>query len=74
MTTDPLFMKQGINYYFYQNDHQGTQQKLIGTNGLVVWAGVYDSFGNCQGLPALRIISDSQANTSALRLDCTTTG
>jgi len=47
-TTDPLFQKIGDYYYFYQNDHQGTPQKLIGTNGLVVWAGVYDSFGNCQ--------------------------
>jgi len=46
--TDPLFQKIGDYYYFYQNDHLGTPQKLIGTNGLVVWAGVYDSFGNCQ--------------------------
>jgi RHS repeat-associated protein len=46
--TDPLFQKIGSTYYFYQNDHLGTPQKLIGTNGLVVWAGVYDSFGNCQ--------------------------
>jgi len=46
--TDPLFQKIGSTYYFYQNDHQGTPQKLIGTNGLVLWAGVYDSFGNCQ--------------------------
>jgi len=46
--TDPLFLKIDGYYYFYQNDHQGTPQKLIGTNGLVVWAGVYDSFGNCQ--------------------------
>jgi len=45
---DPLFLKIDGYYYFYQNDHQGTPQKLIGTNGLVVWAGVYDSFGNCQ--------------------------
>jgi RHS repeat-associated protein len=46
--TDPLFLKINGYYYFYQNDHQGTPRKLIGTNGLVVWAGVYDSFGNCQ--------------------------
>jgi RHS repeat-associated protein len=46
--TDPLFLKINGYYYFYQNDHQGTPQKLIGINGLVVWAGVYDSFGNCQ--------------------------
>jgi RHS repeat-associated protein len=46
--TDPLFLKINGYYYFYQNDHQGTPQKLIGTNGLVVWSGIYDSFGNCQ--------------------------
>ena len=46
--TDPLFMKIGSEYYWYQNDHAGTPQKLISTNGLVVWDGVYDAFGNCQ--------------------------
>jgi RHS repeat-associated protein len=46
--TDPLFLKINGYYYFYQNDHLGTPQKLIGSNGLVVWAGVYDSFGTCQ--------------------------
>lgn len=47
-TTDPLFMKIGSKYYWYQNDHAGTPQKLTATNGLVVWDGKYDSFGNCQ--------------------------
>jgi RHS repeat-associated protein len=47
-TTDPLFQKVGSDYYWYQNDHLGTPQKLIASNGLVVWAGTYDSFGNCQ--------------------------
>jgi len=46
--TDPLFQKIGETYYWYRNDHQGTPQKIIGTNGLVVWAATYDSFGNCQ--------------------------
>ena len=47
-TTDPLFMKTGTDYYWYQNDANGTPQKLIASNGLVVWEGRYDSFGNCQ--------------------------
>jgi RHS repeat-associated protein len=47
-TTDPVFMKVGSEYYWYQNDHAGTPQKLIATNGLVVWDGKYDSFSNCQ--------------------------
>ncbi|MBW2004435.1 MAG: RHS domain-containing protein [Deltaproteobacteria bacterium] len=40
--------KVGSIYYWYQNDHLGTPQKLIGTNGLVVWSATYDSFGNMQ--------------------------
>jgi uncharacterized protein RhaS with RHS repeats len=44
-TTDPLFMKQGTDYYFYQNDHLGTPQKLTAINGAVVWAAKYTSFG-----------------------------
>ena len=44
-TTDPLFMKIGSKYYFYQNDHLGTPQKLTAVNGAVVWAAKYNSFG-----------------------------
>ncbi len=44
-TTDPLFIKQGSNYYFYQNDHLGTPQKLTAINGAVGWAAKYSSFG-----------------------------
>jgi len=47
-TTDPLFVKSGGTYYWYQNDHAGTPQKIIDTSGRVVWAAVYDSFGNIQ--------------------------
>ena len=44
-TTDPLFLKQAGTYYFYQNDHLGTPQKLVAQNGAVVWAASYSSFG-----------------------------
>ncbi len=44
-TTDPLFLKQGVEYYFYQNDHLGTPQKLVAMNGAVVWAATYTAFG-----------------------------
>lgn len=44
-TTDPLFMKVGTDYYFYQNDHLGTPQKLTTSNGAVVWSAKYTSFG-----------------------------
>ena len=47
-STDPLFYKQQGQYYWYQNDHLGTPQKIIETSGRVVWSAVYDSFGNVQ--------------------------
>jgi RHS repeat-associated protein len=44
-TTDPLFMKVGDDYYFYQNDHLGTPQKMAAVNGGVVWSAKYEAFG-----------------------------
>ncbi len=44
-TTDPLFMKEAGQYYFYHNDHLGTPQKLTSVNGAVVWSAAYSSFG-----------------------------
>jgi len=44
-TTDPPFMKEGGNYYFYQNEHLGTPQKMTAVNGAVVWSAKYSSFG-----------------------------
>ncbi len=46
-TTDPLFMKVDSEYYYYQNDHLGTPQKLADYGGSVVWSAVYKSFGEC---------------------------
>jgi RHS repeat-associated protein len=45
MTTDPVFMKADGQYYFYQNDHLGTPQKITAINGAVVWSAKYSSFG-----------------------------
>lgn len=47
-TTDPLFMKQGANYYFYHNDHLGSPQKMTAVNGAVVWSAKYTSFGKAE--------------------------
>ncbi|MCP4288614.1 MAG: hypothetical protein GY792_30025, partial [Gammaproteobacteria bacterium] len=44
-TTDPLWLRQNGEYYFYQNDHLGTPQKLVAMNGAVVWAASYTAFG-----------------------------
>jgi RHS repeat-associated protein len=47
-TTDPLFMKISTDYYFYQNDHLGTPQKVSAINGAVVWSAKYTSFGKAE--------------------------
>lgn len=47
-TTDPLYVKENNTYYWYQNDHLGTPQKITNSAGTVVWAATYDSFGNVQ--------------------------
>ncbi|MFH1148047.1 MAG: RHS repeat-associated core domain-containing protein [Pseudomonadota bacterium] len=44
-TTDPLFMKQGAQYYFYHNDHLGTPIQMTATNGAVVWSAKHKAFG-----------------------------
>ncbi len=44
-TTDPLFMEEAGQYYFYHNDHLGTPHKLNAVNGEVVWSALYSSFG-----------------------------
>ncbi len=43
-TTDPLFMKEAGNYYFYHNDHLGTPQKMTAVNGALAWEAKYTSF------------------------------
>lgn len=45
-TTNPLYQKHNGTYYWYLNDHLGTPQKMIKTDGEVVWSARYDSFGN----------------------------
>jgi RHS repeat-associated protein len=44
-TTDPLWLKEGGSYYWYQNDHLGTPQKLTAQDGTVVWSAQYTAFG-----------------------------
>ncbi len=44
-STDPLFMREGGNIYFYHNDHLGTPQKLTNISGATVWSATYDAFG-----------------------------
>jgi len=44
--TNPLWLRENGQYYFYQNDHLGTPQKLVAMNGAVVWSATYEAFGN----------------------------
>ncbi len=47
-TTDPLWLKEDGDYYWYQNDHLGTPQTLIDINGTEVWSAQYTAFGEAQ--------------------------
>jgi len=44
-TTDPVFMKQGSEYYFYHNDHLGTPVMMTDVGGMAVWSIRYNAFG-----------------------------
>jgi len=47
-TSNPLFQKIDGAYYWYQNDHIGTPQKMIDNKGNLVWAANYKAFGDAQ--------------------------
>ncbi len=57
-TIDPLFMKEGNDYYFYHNDHLGTPQKLMAVNGAVAWSAKYSSFGEAEVDPTSTITNN----------------
>jgi RHS repeat-associated protein len=43
--TNPLYKREGTNYYYYHNDHLGTPQRLTNQQGETSWAGAYEAFG-----------------------------
>ncbi len=47
-STNPLFIQIDDIYYWYQNDHLGTPQKIIAGNGALVWQGMQDAFGGME--------------------------
>ena len=59
-TTNPLFVRQGEEYYFYHNDHLGTTLRINSDSGKVVWSVNYDAFGDS-------IINSSSDLTNNLR-------
>ena len=46
-STRPIFMKVDDEFFWFRNDKMGTPQKLVDSEGVTVWEGRYDSFGNC---------------------------
>jgi RHS repeat-associated protein len=57
-TTDPLFMRQDGQYYFYQNDHLGTPQKMTSISGAKVWEATYKAFGEAELGPQSSVVSN----------------
>ena len=51
-TTDPLFLKEGSEVYFYHNDHLGTPVVLTTASGRIVWSARYAAFGAAEVDPA----------------------
>jgi RHS repeat-associated protein len=47
--TDPLFQRTADGQvYYYQNDHLGTPQRMVRSNGAVVWQAYYSAFGEAE--------------------------
>jgi len=57
-TTNPVFMQQGTQYYFYHNDHLGAPQKMTSGSGAVVWSAKYESFGKTEIDPTSSLVNN----------------
>ncbi|MCP4491280.1 MAG: hypothetical protein GY820_28790, partial [Gammaproteobacteria bacterium] len=55
--TDPMFIRQGGVYGYYITDHLGTPQRVVGSNGAVLWGAVYDAFGEA-GIATASLVSN----------------
>lgn len=42
----PLAMIEGVNTYYYHNDHLGTPQRMTDSTGAIVWSADYKLFGD----------------------------
>lgn len=49
---EPIFLREGGNYYYYANDYLGTPVALVAGNGTVVWSARYEAFGRLAGTGA----------------------
>ncbi|MFH1146935.1 MAG: RHS repeat-associated core domain-containing protein, partial [Pseudomonadota bacterium] len=57
-TTNPLYMKQGGQYYFCHNDHLGTPTQMTAPNGAVVWSARYKAFGEAEVDPGSTVTNN----------------
>jgi len=57
-TTDPLFLRENGQIYFYHNDRLGTPQQLTSVSGAVVWKAVYNVFGEAYVDPASTVTNN----------------
>ncbi|MCP3874313.1 MAG: hypothetical protein GY699_14310, partial [Desulfobacteraceae bacterium] len=49
-TSQPIFLKTDVGYYYYQNNHLNAPVKITDTNGTIVWSAQYDTFGKADVL------------------------
>jgi RHS repeat-associated protein len=51
-------MRHAGQYYFYQNDHLGTPQKMTSVSGATAWGAAYQSFGKARINPILLVTNN----------------
>lgn len=55
--TDPLYLRSGGTYSYYLNDHKGAPQKLVSSNGAIVWSMSCNAYGETVVDPASSVIN-----------------
>lgn len=57
--TNPLYMVDGGDYFYYHADHLGTPQRLTAGDGNIAWSAGYAAFGKAQVDPLLSSVSNN---------------
>lgn len=56
--TDPIYLKEGTNIYYFQNDHMGTPQQLVTQEGAMAWRAKAEAFGVSTIDPSSTIVNN----------------
>jgi len=56
--TNPLYMLEDGQYFFYHNDHLGTPRKMTDESGEVVWSATYAAFGEANVDPSSTVTNN----------------